>query len=108
MAGGVATLFQQLGDIISNFKIDLRLSVKKFKLERPDGCLIPLPQADFSLEATESTAATMKSIGSAISNFGNDLQANIEATQITTEDFKIKNNRQRQFEWLQKDKRRKF
>lgn len=90
MAGGVATLFQQLGDIISNFKIDLRLSVKKFKLERPDGCLIPLPQADFSLEATESTAATMKSIGSAISNFGNDLQANIEATQITTEDFKIK------------------
>lgn len=28
MAGGVATLFQQLGDIISNFKIDLRLSVK--------------------------------------------------------------------------------
>lgn len=32
----------------------------------------------------------MKSIGSAISNFGNDLQANIEATQITTEDFKIK------------------
>lgn len=90
MAGGVATLFQQLGDIISNFKIDLRLSVKKFKLERPDGCLIPLPQADFSLEATESTAATMKSLGAAVSNFGKNLQTNIEATQITTEDFKIK------------------
>lgn len=90
MAGGVATLFQQLGDIISKFKVDLRLGIKKFKLERPEGCLIPLPQVDFSLEATGDTAATMQSIGSAISNFGKNLQTNIEATQITTDDFKLK------------------
>ena len=90
MAQGVATLFQDLGEIIAKFKVELRLSATKIDFQKVEGWPFKIPQIDFSIEATGNTAAAMQSIGSAISNFGNDLQANIEATKISTADFKLK------------------
>lgn len=90
MAQGVATLFQDLGEIIAKFKVELRLSATKIDFQKVEGWPFKIPQVDFSIEATGNTAAAMQSIGSAISNFGNDLQANIEATKISTADFKLK------------------
>lgn len=89
MASSVGTLFETLGNAISNFKVELSFGISNISWDKVNvlGAELPVPKIDFALEATGSTKTALQGIGAAVSNFGNSLQDNINSAKIELKDF---------------------
>ena len=89
MATSIGELFEELGDAISNFKVDLTFGISSLTMQDVDMGILgthQLPAITFSLEASGDS---LSSIGSAISNFGKNFSENM-GQYIEYPDFTIK------------------
>ena len=91
MAESIGTLFDNLGDAISNFKVDVSFGIKKISAQDVDMGILgthKLPKIDFSLEAN---GKSLDAIGSAISSFGRTISSNLKPQMIELPDFSFGN-----------------
>lgn len=90
MAKSIGELFRNLGNAISNFKVDLDFGIKKISKQEVDilGKKINLPKIEFSLEASGNS---LKTIGSAVSSFGQSIANNLKPQMIELPDFSFGN-----------------
>lgn len=87
MATAVGTLFDTLGNAISNFKVDVTFGVKSITTQDADlGILgnVKLPAVKFGLKAS---GESLSQIGSAISSFGKSVASNFTPQMIDINDF---------------------
>lgn len=88
MATSIGELFEELGEAISNFKVDLSFGVSSITMQDVDMGILgthQLPAVTFSLEASGDS---LSSIGSAISSFGKNFSENL-GQYIEYPDFTI-------------------
>lgn len=88
MATSIGELFEELGEAISNFKVDLSFGVSSITMQDVDMGILgthQLPAVTFSLEASGDS---LSSIGSAISSFGKNFSGNL-GQYIEYPDFTI-------------------
>jgi hypothetical protein len=88
MATSVGELFEELGNAISNFKVDLSFGISSITSQDVDMGILgthKLPAITFSLEAKGDA---LTSVGSAISSFGKTLSENM-TQYIESPDFTI-------------------
>ena len=90
MATSIGELFDELGNAISNFKVDLTFGVKSIDWSEVNvlGKTLKLPEIKFELGASGESLDT---IGSAISKFGKTVASNYTPQTINLEDFHFGN-----------------
>ncbi len=90
MTASVGKLFDQLGDAISDFKVNISFGVKSIDWKKVNvlGKEINLPEIKFELGAS---GESLDEIGSAISSFGKSIIDNYAPQTIEQEDFHFGN-----------------